>query len=144
MYLFIFGCAGSSVTTCRLSLVAVSKGCSLLRHTGFSLRWLLLLRSTGSKLTNELQLWLTGSVVWHTGFICSGPCGIFLDQGLNPCPLRWQADSYPLYHQGSPPFQCNWWGCKLPEYPQDCLPALFPFLWPACSHVCCPDSVPVD
>ena len=27
-------------------------------------------------------------------------CGIFLDQG--PCPLHWQADSYPLYHQASP------------------------------------------
>ena len=23
-------------------------------------------------------------------------------QGLNPCPLRWQADSQPLHHQGSP------------------------------------------
>ena len=28
--------------------------------------------------------------------------GIFLDQGLNQCPLHWQADSCPLYHQGSP------------------------------------------
>ena len=28
-------------------------------------------------------------------------CGIFPDQGLNPCPLYWQVDSYPLYHQGS-------------------------------------------
>ena len=23
-------------------------------------------------------------------------------QGINPCPLHWQEDSYPLYHQGSP------------------------------------------
>ena len=29
-------------------------------------------------------------------------CGIFLDQGLNPCPLHWQVDSHPLDHQGSP------------------------------------------
>ena len=29
-------------------------------------------------------------------------CGIFLDQGSNPCPLHWQADSLPLSHQGSP------------------------------------------
>ena len=29
-------------------------------------------------------------------------CGIFLDQGSNPCPVPWQADSYPLYQQGSP------------------------------------------
>ena len=28
-------------------------------------------------------------------------CGIFPDQGLNPCPLHWQADSHPLYHQES-------------------------------------------
>ena len=30
-------------------------------------------------------------------------CGIFPDQGSNPCPLHWQADSQPLRHQGSPP-----------------------------------------
>ena len=28
--------------------------------------------------------------------------GIFLDQGLNLCPLHWQADSQPLDLQGSP------------------------------------------
>ena len=28
--------------------------------------------------------------------------GISPDQGLNPCPLHWQVDSYPLCHQGSP------------------------------------------
>ena len=33
---------------------------------------------------------------------CSAACGIFLDQGLNLCPLHWQADSQPLRHQGSP------------------------------------------
>ena len=30
--------------------------------------------------------------------------GIFLIQGMNPCllyPLQWQADSFPLRHQGS-------------------------------------------
>ena len=32
---------------------------------------------------------------------CPVACGVFLDQGLNLCPLLWQADSYPLYHQGS-------------------------------------------
>ena len=29
-------------------------------------------------------------------------CGILPDQGLNPWPLHWQADSYLLDHQGSP------------------------------------------
>ena len=29
-------------------------------------------------------------------------CGIFPDQGLNPCLLHWQANPLPLSHQGSP------------------------------------------
>ena len=33
---------------------------------------------------------------------CSVACGILPDQGSNPCPLHWQADSQPLRHQGSP------------------------------------------
>ena len=33
---------------------------------------------------------------------CSLLCGIFPGQGLNLCPLHWQADSLPLDHQGSP------------------------------------------
>ena len=32
---------------------------------------------------------------------CSDACGIFPDQGLNLCPLHWQA-LYPLYYQGGP------------------------------------------
>ena len=32
---------------------------------------------------------------------CSTACGIFPDQGLNPCLLHWQADSLPLSHEGS-------------------------------------------
>ena len=32
----------------------------------------------------------------------SAACGIFPDQGSNPCALHWQADSQPLRHQGSP------------------------------------------
>ena len=36
------------------------------------------------------------------GLSCSAACGIFPDQGSNPCPLHWQADSQPLHHQGSP------------------------------------------
>ena len=36
---------------------------------------------------------------------CSGACGIFPNQGLKPCPMHWQVDSYALCHQGSP---CPW------------------------------------
>ena len=44
-----------------LSLIAVSGGYSSLRCTGFSLRWLFFLRSTGSRRTGLQQLWLEGS-----------------------------------------------------------------------------------
>ena len=33
---------------------------------------------------------------------CYAACGIFPDQGSNPRPLHWQADSQPLSHQGIP------------------------------------------
>ena len=48
----------------------------MLPCTGFSLRWLLLLQSTGSR--------LMGSVVLEHGLSCLAACGILLDQGLNP------------------------------------------------------------
>ena len=73
------------VAACGLSLVAASRGYSSLRCVGFSLWWFLLLWSTGSK--------HLGSVVVVHGLSCSGACGIFPDQGSNPCPLRWQPDS---------------------------------------------------
>ena len=72
-----------------LSLVVASGGHSSSRSTGLSLSRPLLLRSTGS-------------VIVAHGPSCSAACGIFPDQGLNPCPLHWQADSQPLRHQGSP------------------------------------------
>ena len=91
-----------------LSLVVASGGHSSSRwggHSssrcaGLSLSWPLLLRSTGSR--------RTGSVVVTHGPSCSAACGIFPDQGSNPCPLHWQADSQPLRHQGSPPFPFLW------------------------------------
>ena len=45
-----------------------------------------------------------GSAVSAQGLSCSAACGIFSEQGLNPCLLIWQADSLPLNHQGSPSF----------------------------------------
>ena len=42
------------------------------------------------------------SVVVAHGPSCSAACGIFPDQGSNPCPLHRQADSQPLRHQGRP------------------------------------------
>ena len=77
-----------------LSLVAASGGHSSSRCTGLSMSRPLLLRSTGSR--------RAGSVVVAHGPSCPAACGIFPDQGSNPCPLHWQADSQPLCHQGSP------------------------------------------
>ena len=43
----------------------------------------------------------------------SAACGIFPDQGSNPFPLHWQADSQPLRHQGSPHVILLWhWSCS--------------------------------
>ena len=38
-------------------------------------------------------LGMQASVVVVRGLSCSVACGIFPDQGSNPCPLHWQADS---------------------------------------------------
>ena len=80
------------------SLVAVSRVYSSLWCTGSSLRWLLLLRVTGSRVQASVvvacglivvipRLYRTGSVVVVRGLSCSVACGIFLDQGLNLCCL---------------------------------------------------------
>ena len=39
---------------------------------------------------------MRASVVVAHGLSCSKACGIFPDQGPNPCPLHWQVDSFFL------------------------------------------------
>ena len=63
-----------------LSPVAASRGHSSSQCAGLSLSWPLPLRSSGS-------------VVVAHGPSCSAACGIFPDQGSNPCLRHWQADS---------------------------------------------------
>ena len=95
IYLFIyFWLCWVFISLRGLSLAAASGGHSSSRCAGLSLSRPLLLRSTGSR--------HAGSVVVAHGLSCSAACGIFPDQGSNPCPLHWQADSQPLHHQGSP------------------------------------------
>ena len=77
-----------------ISLAAASGGHSSSRCAGLSPSRPLSLQSTGSR--------RAGSVIVAHGPSCSAACGIFPDQGSNPCPLHWQADSQPLRHQGSP------------------------------------------
>ena len=84
-----------------ISVRGLFSSCGKLGHSsswcaGLSLLWPLLLRSTGSR--------RAGSAVVAHGPSWSTACGILPDQGSNPCPLHWQADSQPLRHQGSPLF----------------------------------------
>ena len=94
-YLFIYlWLCWVFVSVRGLSLVVASGGHSSSRCAGLSLSRPLLLQSTGYR--------RAGSVVVAHGPSRSAACGIFPDQGSNPCPLHWQADSQPLCHQGSP------------------------------------------
>ena len=77
-----------------LSPVAASGGHSSSRCAGPPPPQPLPLRSTGSR--------RAGSATVAHGPSCSVACGIFPDQGSNPCPPHRQADSQPLRHQGSP------------------------------------------
>ena len=98
-----------------LSLVVASGGHSSSRCAGLSLSRPLLLRSTGSR--------RAGSVVVAHRLSCSTACGIFPDQGSNPCRLHRQADSQPLRHQGSPQKLF----CKILW--RDCFPLIWALLY---------------
>ena len=110
-FFFFLVCAGSPV--CGSSPAAASRGHSLPWYVGLSPRWPLLPRSTGSRRTGFSSCGArtstavahgpqsTGSVAVAHGLSCSAACGIFPDKGPNLRPLRWQADSQPLCHQGS-------------------------------------------
>ena len=94
-YLFIYlWLCWVFVSVRGLSLVVASGGHSSSQCVGLSLSRPLLLWSTGSR--------RAGSAIVAHGPSRSAACGIFPDQGSNPCPLHWQADSQPLRHQGSP------------------------------------------
>ena len=96
-YLFTFGCVGSLlhagflqlrragllfVVVCRL-LIAVA---SLVAEHRLQVHGLQQLWHTGSVVVAR-GLWSAGSVVVAHGLNFSTACGIFLDQGLNACPL---------------------------------------------------------
>ena len=84
--LLSFSCTGSlREAQCRLSLAKAPGGRCSLWWVGFSLWSRLLLQSTGSRHAGFRRC---GSWAW-----CCAACGIFPDQGPNPCPLYWQDDS---------------------------------------------------
>ena len=87
------------------SPVATSGGYSLVAVFGLLTQWLLLLehRLYGAWATLAVACGL-GSCAWRAlehRLSYSKACGIFLDQGSNPCLLPWQADSLLLSHQGN-------------------------------------------
>ena len=95
IYLFIyFWLCWVFISVQGLSPVAESGGHSSSPCAGLSLSQPLSLQSTSSR--------RAGSVVVAHRPSYSAACGIFPDQGSNPCHLHWQADSQPLRHQGSP------------------------------------------
>ena len=117
----------------RLSLVAASRGSSSLQGRGFSLRWLLLLRS---RALGVRAFWVaacglsscgvrvsghTGSVIAAHGLSCSMACEIFLDPGFGWMPIQ-------CHQRSPPPFTSNlkwevikqaspgvnwWWGTEV-------------------------------
>ena len=97
IYLFIyFWLCWVFVSVRGLFPLAARGGHSSSRCAGLSLSRPLPLRSTGSR--------RAGSAIVAHGPSSSAACGIFPDQGSNPCPLHRQADSQPLCHQGSRSF----------------------------------------
>ena len=74
-YVFPFGCAGSSL-----------------------LQGSLLWQSRGSGAHQPQLSWFPGSRAQARGLSCSAVCGIFPDQGWNPCLLHCQAASSALGH----------------------------------------------
>ena len=92
-YLFIyFGLHWVSTAALRLSVAAVSGGCSSLqclhsRCSGLSC-FTAQAPGTQASVAAALRLSICGTDL-H-----SATCGIFPDQGSNPCPLHWQAESH--------------------------------------------------
>ena len=92
---------------CAQAFSSWTRGTTLLWCVGFSSLRLLLLWSTGSRCVASVAAACGLSSHGTRAYLPRVACEIFLDQGPNLCPLHWQADHYPLYHQGSPKSNFN-------------------------------------
>ena len=81
---FVFWLRWVFVAVCGLSLVAVGKSYSLV----VVCRLIYVISPVA-----EHGLQSLGSGVVARGLSCPTACGVFLDQGSNPCLLHWQMDS---------------------------------------------------
>ena len=96
-FVFVFWLAWVLVTVLSLSLVVVSGGNSSV-VPGLLIAVASRCRAqapgcAGFSSCSSQALEPVGSVVVVHGLSCSLACGIFPNQGSNPCPLCWQADS---------------------------------------------------
>ena len=103
--LFTLGCAGSLLpcgffSSCGEQGLLSSCGAWVSHGDGLSVdHWL---KGAWASVVMVPGLPSTGSIAMAHELSCSTACGIFLDQGLNPCLLHGQANSLPLSPQGSP------------------------------------------
>ena len=113
IYLFAFGCVGSSLLCGLFSSCAKQGLLSSCREQASDRGGFFCCgRALGLKGFSSCSTWhsivvaprlqSTGSIAVARGLSCSAACGIFPDQGLNLCLLLCQVDSLPLSHQGSP------------------------------------------
>ena len=77
--MYAFGLHRLSIAECWLFLLAAGRGFSCIGAQALGVR---------------------ASVVVTLGLGCPIVGGVFWDQGWNPCPLLWQADSYPTVLPG--------------------------------------------
>ena len=95
------------------SLVVASRGYSLVVIRGLIMEASLVaehrLQGTLASVAVACRLWSTGSIaVVH--WLSYSACGIFPDQGSNPCLLHWQVDSLPIELPGK---SLTWVFCQL-------------------------------
>ena len=106
--LFICGCAGSALLrrffSCCVKWGLLSGCGKKLLIPVASLVAEHRLQGTRASVVVAPGLLNTGSVLVVHGLSCPAACGIFPDQGSNPCLLHWQAESLALSQEGVPTF----------------------------------------
>ena len=109
--LFIFGFSESSLLR-GFSLVVASGGYSPVAVHRLPLGWLLLLWRTGSRVHGLQQVrltvsWAQARWLWCTGLVPQHVGSSRIRDRTRVSCINWQADSWPLNHQGSP-FMALW------------------------------------
>ena len=104
IYLFILFMAVLSLCCCMWAFSSYGKWrllsscCVRASHCNNSSYWGTQAPGCVGSVVVACGLLSTGSVVVTNGLSCSMACGIFPDQGLNPCPLHCQAESLNTYY----------------------------------------------